>query len=289
VNKFICFRFDVDTHICLKHGVPNLIEVFKLEDARCTFFVSMGKAFKRSYFISEKLKINKSLETFNHNESLSMYSKLGMFNSAFTFFINPTIGSNQHKILSSIIKYGHELGLHGGRNHATWEKDSILWTEEQLRDEIGYGLKEFERQNLPKPISFASPCWKAPKNLDYILQDFNFKIVANQYNTYNHLIKCNNKISRFPTNVIGKNKEIGFIENLRALGYSTDEILSIFSNQLDVDEPFKMVFDHPFYAGIKEIQTIASMIRIAKEKGYIIESLKNIYQRLNNENTAHLS
>jgi peptidoglycan/xylan/chitin deacetylase (PgdA/CDA1 family) len=289
VKKYICFRFDIDTHICLKEGVPNLLEIFEAQDARCTFFVSMGKAFKRSYFISEKLNKAENSKKDSKRESFSMPYKLGFFNSIFSMLLNPMIGAKYHKTLNKVIKKGNELGLHGGRNHATWERDSYKWTEKQLHNEIEYGLKQFEIKNLPKPISFASPCWKSPEKLDEILEKLNFKIVANQNTTYNYLQKDNKNISQFPTNVIGENREIGFIENLRALDYSTEDILLKFSDQLDNEERFKMVFDHPFYAGRHELEMVAAMIRIAKEKGYIVDSLKNIYQNLNNESTAHLS
>ncbi len=249
----------------------------------------MGKAFKRSYLISEIFNKTSNVKASYQRERFSMYYKLGLFNSIRAILLNPMIGAKYHEILKKVIENGNELGLHGGRNHATWEKNSSKWTEKQLHNEIAYGLDQFELQNLPQPISFASPCWKSPKNLDNILKNLNFKIVANQKLTYNHLEKGNKNINQFPTNVVGKNREIGFIENLRALGYSTEEIILEFSKQLDNEEPFKMVFDHPFYAGIHELQTVAAMIQKAKEKGYIIDSLKNIYQHLNYESITHLS
>lgn len=289
MKKYICFRFDIDTHICLKEGVPNLLEIFQIQDANCTFFVSMGRAFKRSYFFSQQLNRTKNLNENSKKERFSMSYKLGFFNSVNSILFNPFIGSKYPETLEIAIENGNELGLHGGRNHATWEKEAHQWNIEKLRNEIAFGLKQFEINNLPKPISFASPCWKSPEKLDEILEKLDFKIVANQNTTYNYLQKDNKNINQFPTNVIGKNRDIGFIENLRALGYSTKEILLEFSNQLDNEEPFKMVFDHPFYAGRHELETVAAMIRIAKEKGYIVDSLKNIYQILNNESTSHIS
>lgn len=288
-QKYLCFRFDIDTHICLKSGVPKLLEVFEYHNCHCTFFVSMGRAFKRSYFISEKISNTISPKFSTPNENFSMFYKLGALNSLKIFFLNPLIGGNYHRMLKKVIATGNELGLHGGRNHATWEFDSYKWTEEQLRDEIQYGLNQFEIQKLPKPMSFASPCWKSPEILNKLLEELDFTIVANQHATYNYLNPVENTISKFPTNVIGQNREIGFIENFRALGYSTDQILFEFSNQLDAEGNFKMVFDHPFYVGKFEISTIAAMIKIAKSKGYTIESLKNIHINLQNENITYLS
>ena len=85
---------------------------------------------------------------------------------------------------------------------------------------------------------------------------------------------------RYPTNIIGKKGNIGFIENLRALGHSSDEILSEFKRQLDMKGNYKMVFDHPYYAGIKEIEVLSRMLQLSLDKGYKIESLQNICKGL---------
>lgn len=288
MKKYICFRFDIDTHICLKDGVPKLLEIFERQDARCTFFVSMGRAFKPSYFILEKFNWGNRQKAVDKRERFSMQYKLGVYNSVKSILFNPMIGPNYQDILKSVIEKGNELGLHGGRNHATWEKNALTWTETKLRNEIEYGLKQFELQNLPKPTSFASPCWKSPEKLDEILEELGFVIVAD-HTTHDYFQKDLKKINQIPTNVSGKNRDVGFIENFRALGLSTEEILLEFSNQLNNEATFKMVFDHPFYAAIHELQTVEAMIGIAKEKGYVVDSLKNIFQNLNNESTTHFS
>jgi peptidoglycan/xylan/chitin deacetylase (PgdA/CDA1 family) len=273
----------------LKEGVPELLKIFEAQDSHCTFFVSMGKAFKRSYTLSEKLKKKVVTNSPSLKGRFSVYYILGFYNSLVAFLMNPIIGGKYHKTLKNVIAKGHELGLHGGRNHASWERDANKWTVLELQDEIEYGLRQFEKQGLPPPISFASPCWNAPEKLNTILENLQFKIVANQGSSLNYVMQEGNMINRFPTNVIGKNRQVGFIENLRALGCSKQKILQEFSKQLDNEESFKMVFDHPFYAGIHELQTVEGMINIAKEKGYIIDSLKNIYQQLAHESTSHLS
>ncbi len=274
MEKFICFRFDVDTHVCIKKGVPELITLFKKYDANCTFFVNMGRSF--NYYIFFIKKINAFFSKKPKTSFFSITKKLGFINTFKALLFNPKVGATNKKILHEIIKNGHELGLHGGKNHATWEKNAKNWSENTLANEIEYGLNQFKKLNLPKPTSFASPCWNSPNSLIDNLKSNGFLILADHYSL--NSLPCNDVlgVKQFPTNILAKDGNIGFIENFRALGYNSTEILKEFENQLDLEGNFKMVFDHPIYAGIHEIHLLSQMIEMSISKGYKIESLKNI-------------
>lgn len=279
MKKYICFRFDIDTHICLREGVPNLLKLFEAYDARGTFFVSMGRSFDRSLFLREKIKAQFSGKK-TANGTFSMFSKLGAANSTTALLINPKIGAVHKTILHDIIAHGHELGLHGGKNHALWEKNAKNWSEQKILQEIDYGLGHFRQQQLPAPVSFASPCWQSPIGIEKLLKQRGFSILADEYSATHQPNKEVSGFIHFPTNVIGKHGNVGFVENLRALGYSSEEILSEFKRQLDTEGNYKMVFDHPFYIGIKELEILSQMIEISLSKGYTIESLQNISRHI---------
>lgn len=288
IVKYICFRFDIDTHTCLTKGVPNLLDIFREYDARCTFFVSMGTAFNRSIFFKEYIKgclfgVQRTTGVF------SMSSKLGLSDSINTILFNPVIGSAQGQILHKMIVDGHELGLHGGKNHASWEKNAKKWKIPKITAEIQYGLDNFKRLMLPQPVSFASPCWQSPKELNNILLDNGFSILADTYSTQGRPYKNSFGLIQYPVNLLAKQPTVGFIENLRALGYSSNEIISEFEKQLNSDGNYKMVFDHPFYAGVKELDIISKMLEICVKNGYRIESLKNISKKISYEDFTHLS
>ncbi|WP_286706243.1 polysaccharide deacetylase family protein [Flavobacterium sp. 38-13] len=278
MEKYICFRFDIDTHICLQKGVPNLLKLFENYNAKCTFFVSMGRSFDRSSFLKEKFKYGFSNKT--TQGTFSMFSKLGVTNSIVALLLNPKIGAIQKKILQDIINHGHELGLHGGKNHTLWEKNAKNWNEEKILQEIDYGLGYFRQHQLPQPISFASPCWQSPLGIDNVLRQRGFSVLADEYFTGKQPNPEVSGLLHFPTNVLGQHGNVGFVENLRALGYSSEEILSEFEKQLDSEGKYKMVFDHPFYIGIKEIEILSKMIEISIRKGYKVDSLHNISKHI---------
>lgn len=288
-NKYLCFRFDVDTHVCLKKGVPPLLKLFEAQESKATFFVNMGRAFKPN---DSLVKLRNSLfnrKTSTKKDRFSMIYKLGIYESLVALVYNPVLSKHYQNVLISIAQSGNELGLHGGKNHANWDKGAFQWTQKKILNEIEYGLNAFQINNLPRPISFASPCWKTPRELNIILNQLHFKILADVNSKVDGVTLYDSQISIFPTNILSDNGQVGFIENLRASGYTTNEILDHFSNQLNNQGAFKMVFDHPCYAGVKELDVVESMIKIAKEKGYLITSLCTIYKKFKNENSTYLS
>ncbi len=270
MDKFLCFRFDVDTHVCLRDGVPNLLEMMTRYGVKCTFFVSMGRAFDRRQVVRERFRARKTSTKYN----FSMISKLGRANTVEALLINPKIGASYSKILENAIASGHELGLHGGRNHATWNRHAVGWDTELLEDEIIFGLDNFKGLGLPTPASFASPCWKSPKHLPGILQRNGISMLSDSHSDDMPFKK--DGLHHYPVNITSPRANIGFIENHRALGRSDAEILADFRRQLDLPGNFKMVFDHPIYAGIQELSIIAAMAEIALEKGFRLETLRNI-------------
>lgn len=209
-----------------------------------------------------------------------MFDKLGAANSAAALLLNPKIGAAHKSMLHQIIADGHELGLHGGKNHATWEKNAKDWSEKKVMEEIDYGLKLFSQFQLQPPVSFASPCWQSPAGINSLLKQKGFGILADVYSANQQPDKDSLGLLHFPTNIIGKNGNVGFVENLRALGYSSEQILSEFESQLHTEGDFKMVFDHPFYIGTKEQEVVLQMIEISLKNGYTIESLHNISRHI---------
>ena len=46
MNK-LAFRFDIDTHKCIRDDVPNLLEISEERDVKFTFFLNSGRAISR--------------------------------------------------------------------------------------------------------------------------------------------------------------------------------------------------------------------------------------------------
>lgn len=127
--KFFCFRFDVDSFRCINKGTPNLIALSKNLNVSFTFFINMGLAASRWISIKKLFsKKNHSANGFVYK--LSNLKKLGFGDYFLTAVINPPVGSSCPDIIRDLNEAGHEIGLHGGRNHALWQHEGgglVAW------------------------------------------------------------------------------------------------------------------------------------------------------------------
>ncbi len=85
-----------------------------------------------------------------------------------------------------------------------------------------------------------------------------------------------NGLHHDPTNILSDSEDVGFIENYRAIGLGYEEILSAFSAQLKSKQTLAMVYEHPFYAGVHEIELLRDMIKSAKKEEFTLTTVNNI-------------
>jgi peptidoglycan/xylan/chitin deacetylase (PgdA/CDA1 family) len=277
--KYFCFRFDVDTHKCLHEGVPQLLNLARDLGVKFTFFVNFGQAVNRISYINAVIKKRQGLAG---TKSLSALTKLGIKDYLFISLFNPFIGNRYPSILKKIVRNGHEIGLHGGKNHETWSRYARTWGVEKIRSELVWGKQQIKRISNKEPFcGFASPSWNGSEKINNILRELNFTYVADTHS--NHPIeKVSTKkgLKYIPTNITGEPEGVGYIEYCRAAQMSDAEILSDFQNKLKVRKRLATVYDHPYYVGIQELNLVKSMIQIAKAMGYKIVTMREIAKKL---------
>ena len=134
--RYCCFRFDADTHACVSKGIPNLVELGENLGARFTFFVNMGRAFDRRITLAKAVG---RLFGKRRRNSISAAGKLGWQAALKAAILNPHAGRSDPAALRAAIRSGHEIGLHGGRNHARWERSAHSWSDERTRSALDEG------------------------------------------------------------------------------------------------------------------------------------------------------
>lgn len=273
--KYFCFRFDVDTHKCLRDGVPNLIKLANELNVKFTFFVNFGKTFDHFSFIKSRLKSSKKNV---HSNSLPAHVKLGLKDTLQVLLLNPTIGKHNPEILKEIVKSGHELGLHGGSNHEDWLKNASRWSSKKTEAEILWGYNQLRKYIRANTIyGFASPGFTTSNKVNRILSDLGFAYVADIHsdNPIEKIVKKNN-LKLIPTNILGEPHGVGYIEHCRVLGMEDLQILSDFKNKLLKRKKLAIVYDHPYYAGVEELNLIREMINIVKKMNFKIVTMREI-------------
>ncbi len=269
--KFCCFRFDADTHVCVSVGIPRLVELGDRLGAKFTFFINMGRAFDPGTTL---FKAARRWLTPGGRGSLSVTRKLGPWHALKAAMLNPRAGSSDPTALRSAARSGHEIGLHGGRNHARWERSAHLWTEARLRREIQWGLNQMNRCQLPRPISFASPAWNSPPSLPLVLRSLDFQTLADLYNPFQEEVASLEGLLVFPTNVHPDAGSAGYLETMRLDSRPTREIIAHFRRQLRAKAELAVVYDHPFFAGVHALEQVKAMVEAALDEGFQVATIQ---------------
>lgn len=269
-NKLV-FRFDVDTHKCIRDGVPNLL---KIADARCvpfTFFLNLGKA------VSIKVSLkNIFKENATNVEMMTAREKLGNKDYLYAALINPDLSRYKTQIIR-MMESKCEIGIHGGRNHALWGKYAETWNPLKIKTEIEWALSILRKIHPSyQPTGFASPEWKTPEMLADILCEYNFKYYADlRCNNKEYIVERKKKIPNIGVNLVGEPGGVAFFENCRVKGLKTSQIISMVIQHTS-ENPYTVLYDHPYYAGTCELNTIDSIIQEAQDKGIEVVSMGSL-------------
>lgn len=283
-KKFFCFRFDVDTHLCIEKGVPNLIKLGKDMGVHFTFFVNMGRSVWRFKALQKILNIGSEYKKVKNMSKFSALRKLGFKNYLIAAVINPTIGFSNIKMIRHLIREGHEFALHGGKNHAIWQNTAMNWPASKFRHELSEVLTAIKQYNLPMPRGFASPGFQGTKLLNKELVRLGFRYVSDTYKR-NVLDKREGIINKHKDGLLSNihvnitsESNVSYIESLRSKGYNQDMIIDDFEKRLRGARQYAVVYEHPAYAGISEIKTVKRMIDTARKLGYKLVTLNELYE-----------
>src|SRR5207253_3296462 len=175
--KTFCVRFDIDTPTCLQEGVPNLLELGSRLGFKSTYFLSVGRAISRTGTVARMVSGSRSREA--RAAGFSARTKLGNAGYIKLALLNPPIG-RAHPAIVRDIAANSELGLHGGRNHDTWQNQSRAWPRAKVEAEVDWALGWLKRQGLSVK-GFCSPGWTQPSDLAEILKARGFLYRADRY------------------------------------------------------------------------------------------------------------
>ena len=173
-------------------------------------------------------------------------------------------------ILHAAQKLGHEIGLHGGRNHARWEHYAHTWTRDRLRREIETSLGAMRAQGLPEATSFASPAWNSPACLKELLPSLGFHILADTYDPSAESVSQSGSLRTVPTNITPGAGNAGYLETLQMQGMQKSGIIRHFKKQLASKSRLAVVYDHPFFAGIHALPVLKALVETAMDCGFSV-------------------
>ncbi len=241
--KQVSFRFDVDTLTCVKTGIPKLVNISKKYDAEFTFFMNFGKSIDRKEVL--KRKNNSGYVT---SSKLSTLTKLGLVDYLITILLNPELG-NYKQTIRSLVDSNNEIGLHGGKNHGTWQVNGSSFNLARLEQEINFGIKKAKKYNIPL-LGFTSPGMITNKLICQVLKVNNFNYISDTYTfedesseeAKNEIFKDFKNIN---VNLAGKNG-VGYFEYYLSKGLEPKKIKdNLLNHILNSDPDSFVIYDHP--------------------------------------------
>lgn len=269
-------RFDVDTELCLREGVGPLCSVAQRYGVPLTFFINPGRAIDRALLMREVVTRRRNGIGSERAPALGAIAKLGRRETIRLLALNPTTLPGHARVVRRLAEAGHEIGLHGGRNHAAWQRGAFDWDRKRLVADVTWGKRRLEAATGSTVSAFASPGWTSPRQLPGVLKDLGFEILADERDSagiphggqeaYGGLVLV-------PNTLAGEPGGVGYLESLHAAGMSDAEALSELEGVLARRPSFLCLYDHPFYAGRHALELFGGVIERLLRNGYRIKTV----------------
>ena len=278
-KKQFCLRFDVDTAACIEAGVPALLAPAERQHVYFTFHVNMGRAVSYSSMI-RKMLFRDGVGPSEHASStktkkLGSLKKLGHLEYIRTAILNPVVGAANGAIIRRALNAGHEIGLHGGKNHATWQYNAHTWSAARIHREILWGKRRLEDICGTEIKSFSSPGWNGSSLINKVLSQLHFDYVADLHGSTSVTERPLEVpiIPNIRTRLTGEPGGVGYLEWLVASHDSKTEMLGVVSSELKNNEPLTVMYDHPCYAGRGQLALLSEIIDLVRERDYEITTI----------------
>lgn len=268
--RTFCFRFDVDSHRCLRRGVPNLVRMATDLGVPLTFHVHMGRATRRRSALAALLRPAADAGV----DHLPAMRKLGLADLGVLLALNPEIGAGTS--LRGIVTSGHEVGLHGGRNHRVWQDHGAAWDAPAVQDELAWGRARLAESGVTGRLGFSSPAWQGSETTVRVAAGLGFSYVADVHDPDRSGVLPATAAMPLPrpvTNIVGEPGGVGFLEWHRARGASSDEVVADLDRRLDVAGELAVAYDHPFWAGIEDLALTRRLLERAIGQGFQVVTL----------------
>ena len=264
MEKVIYFRFDIDTISCISDGIDPLLRLAHELDLRFTFFVNMGKSISRREIFLRSPKRTLGNVMPKHVVKVSALSKLGVAAAVKTVLFNPDVGKRHLDVLDRILKAGHELGLHGGDNHSTWQRNADHWSSQQIADAMD-ATHDFFARRFGKPVGFASPGGTSSPLVYAHLKQLGYRYVSDSQLSDARPFDESCGLLHIPVNV--HVDDVPVLESLTAQGLRDDELQARALALLTASQLATTV-GHPCFEGKSALPALTSLCRSLKARGY---------------------
>ena len=251
----LALRFDVDSVRCIEDGIPSLSAVARKHGVLFTYFVNMGYSFNWTHTFRHAVR--KRLNPPSPDPSkpvgrpLSALEKLGIGGILKTMFLNPKLGDWYRDTFDQLFHEGHELALHGGTDHAIWQRSLHELSEKEIRRLFLPAYEKFSSR-YGKPAGFAAPGFVYNDTVLDLLDEFGFEYSSDMLGEEPFRTAtgegrvCDHY--QVPVNVIGT-AHVPIIEEMLSAGTKRSAIVKRCVEEIR-SRRFSLLYGHPFVEGV---------------------------------------
>jgi len=273
------FRVDIDTITDVTTGLISLKSIFDITGVRSSIYVNMGKSIDRIILLKGIGKTFKNLSGANETATakIGVLKKLGKKNFIRTILFNPRIGPKGRDILLEMAEKGHEISLHGGKNHAVWQRNGANKSPEWTSKEIEWGKTKFLKVFGFEPKGFTAPGFVEPPGFEIALQKHGFRYHSDTCAT-DAVRPFQKIITNIPVNIVGLNT-VPIIEYLVASGRTEKDIINQVLSEFDAIEKqggIPVMYGHPTVEGLLFGELLIQVFESLKNNGWSIIPLTEL-------------
>ena len=254
-RRVLAVRFDVDSVTCLERGIPALMRLGERRGVRFTFFVNMGRSFSWRHTVVRRLRgARQAGRAVAESRPIKMSAalKLGRRGVAETLLLNPRLGRRYRLTFDALAAAGHELGLHGGSNHAVWQYALDALAVKGLEKHVRGAFDEF-RGRYGAPRGFASPGFRYNDAVLDLLDREGFEYASDMpgelpFRPLRTGTRSRHAHFQLPVNVIGE-QNVPVIEQGLARGLSRRSIVRGAVERIR-ERDFALMYGHPCVEGV---------------------------------------
>lgn len=262
----LVLRFDVDTPRCVRAGMRALNRLSAEFEVPFVYFVNFGRAVDLAAR-RERRPNDSGAEV----QKLGTLQKQTVFDIAELLIRNPRLVDIGAAQIEAAAALGSEIGVHGGRNHGTWQWGYPGWDVTRIASEVEWSTKACEQLMGRNPVGFSSPGWVSDERLAPLLSAAGYRYFADLHGTGEH--GHADGLVNFATMLTGEPGGVGYFESCVARGLTAGQMLGeIDAAVADYPAPV-ILYDHPCFAGLRGRSLLRAVLEHAKARGWKLVTL----------------
>lgn len=268
----IVIRFDVDTPRCVGAGMADLNQVAREFDVPFVYFINFGRA------VDLFARIGRHGQASGEPTAakLGSFRKQGFAQIAHLLLRNPRLMDVGIRNILEADAQGAEIGVHGGRNHGSWQWGYAHWSESRIAEEVDWSTRQYERILNRSPSGFSSPGWASDDRLPPVLAAAGYRYFADRHGSTQHA--ASGPLHNFTTRLTGEPGGVGFLESCVARSLDGDAVIAELERAAADSEDPLVLYDHPSFAARGGLSILRKIIMHVKAQQWTICTFADVLE-----------